>query len=301
MKLAWAVFPIFTGWYADPDLTIYNGLYWIFPTTSVAFEEQLSFDAFSSPDRVTWTKHPDIITTDDVAWVRDSFWAATSVRSPQDGRYYLYFTANGLLSQEADAGIGVAVADWPQGPYKDALGRRLVDTIVNGANPMDPDVLIDDDGKIWFYFGGTAANVGLLSDDMISFQPLPNAKSTKQLFKDITPTSNFVEGIKVFKRKGVYYMMWSENGYGSPTYQVNYGMSDSPMGPFDVQSVVLQQDPKVAVATGHNGVVNVPGTDEWYIAYHRRPLNETDPNHRVVALDRMEFYEDGTIQQVKMT
>jgi hypothetical protein len=48
-------------------------------------------------------------------------------------------------------------------------------------------------------------------------------------------------------------------------------------------------------------VVNVPGTDEWYIAYHRRPLHEKDGNHRELAIERMFFNEDGTIRPVRMT
>jgi hypothetical protein len=48
-------------------------------------------------------------------------------------------------------------------------------------------------------------------------------------------------------------------------------------------------------------VVNIPGTDDWYIAYHRRPLRESDGNHRELALDRMYFNADGTIRPVVIT
>lgn len=163
---------------------------------------------------------------------------------------------------------------------------------------MDPDVFIDDDGVIYFYFGGSAVNVALLNEDMISFRPFPNSNST---FKDITPSPSFVEGTKVFKRNDIYYMTWSENGYGDPTYQVAYGTSSSPLGPFAPQGVILSQNASVAVATGHNGILNLPGTDDWYMVYHRRPLNETDPNHRVIAIDRLYFGEDGAVQSVVIT
>lgn len=173
-----------------------------------------------------------------------------------------------------------------------------MDSVINGANPMDPDVFLDDDGVIYFYFGGSAVNVGLLNEDMVSFRPFPDSNST---FKDITPSPTFVEGTKIFKRNGIYYMTWSENGYGDPTYQVAYGMSTSPLGPFTPRGVILAQNASVAVATGHNGILNLPGTDVWYIVYHRRPLNETDPNHRVVAIDRLYFGEDGEVQSVVIT
>lgn len=163
---------------------------------------------------------------------------------------------------------------------------------------MDPDVFIDDDGVIYFYFGGSAVNVALLNEDMVSFRPFPDSNST---FKDITPSPSFVEGTKVFKRNGIYYMTWSENSYGDPTYQVAYGTSSSPLGPFTPEGVILSQNSSVAVATGHNGILNLPGTDDWYIVYHRRPLNETDANHRVIAIDRLYFGEDGAIQSVVIT
>lgn len=172
-------------------------------------------------------------------------------------------------------------------------------------NPMDPDVFTDDDGKKYLYFGGTKGNVGILNDDMISFHPISNSTSAvgtdAEYFKSITPRpSNFEEGIKVFKRNGIYYMMWSENIYSSPEYQVAYGTSDSPLGPFSPQGVILKQDPAIAVATGHNSVLNIPGTDTWYIVYHRRPLRESNGDSRVVAMDRMYFAADGAIEPVEL-
>jgi hypothetical protein len=48
-------------------------------------------------------------------------------------------------------------------------------------------------------------------------------------------------------------------------------------------------------------VVNVPGTDDWYIVYHRRPLGDENGDHRQLAIDRMKFNADGTIAPVVMT
>lgn len=96
-------------------------------------------------------------------------------------------------------------------------------------------------------------------------------------------------------------MMWSENGYGDPTYQVSYGISDSPLGPFDVRGVILQQEPTVGVATGHSSVLNMPGTDDWYIVYHRRAPEEKNPNKRVLAYNLMYFHNDGTRRRVDIS
>jgi hypothetical protein len=47
--------------------------------------------------------------------------------------------------------------------------------------------------------------------------------------------------------------------------------------------------------------VKVPGTDEWYIAYHRQPWDDTNGHHRELAIDRMYFNDDGTIRPVRMS
>ena len=64
--------PVFDGWYADPQIRRYGDTYWVFPTTSAKFEKQTSFDAFSSSDMKTWTKHPRILTTNEVTWAKEN-------------------------------------------------------------------------------------------------------------------------------------------------------------------------------------------------------------------------------------
>lgn len=286
--------PFIDGWYADPDTEIYDGLYWVFPTSSRPYDEQTYLDAFSSPDLVHWTKHPSVMSTANVSWATRAVWAPAPIS--RNGKYYLYFGANDIEPENMVGGIGVVVSDRPEGPYVDAIGEPLIGAYYNGAQPIDQDVFIDDDGQAYIYYGGRShANVAKLNEDMISIGTFDDGTQ----FKEITPTS-YTEGAQMFKRDGKYYMMWSEGGWGGPNYAVSYAISDSPLGPFDRLAKVLEQDPAVAVGSGHNGVINVPGTDIWYIVYHRRPLSETDQNHRVVCYDRMYFNPDGTIRPVKM-
>ena len=127
---------------------------------------------------------------------------------------------------------------------------------------------------------------------------IPFADGT--VFKEITP-EGYVEGPYMIYRKGKYYFMWSEGGWGGPDYSVAYAMGDSPMGPFKRIGKILQQDMQVATGAGHHSVLHIPGTDDYYIVYHRRPLGETDANHRVTCIDKMEFGEDGLIKPVKIT
>ena len=126
--------PVFKGWYADPEGAVLDGQYWIFPTYSAPYDEQTFMDAFSSPDLVTWTKHPHVIDKKDVSWAKRAMWAPAIIHANK--KYYLFFGANDVHQGEV-GGIGVATADRPEGPYKDALGKPLINDIVNGAQPID--------------------------------------------------------------------------------------------------------------------------------------------------------------------
>ncbi|KAI1335603.1 glycosyl hydrolase [Xylariaceae sp. FL0016] len=123
-----------------------EGLYWVYPTSSYAYEDQTYMDAFSSPDLINWTKHPRILTTADVTWAKEALWAPAPIF--RNGKYFLYFAANDIQEGEPEAGviggIGVAVSDKPQGPYVDAIGEPLIGDYHNGAQPIDQDVFIDD-------------------------------------------------------------------------------------------------------------------------------------------------------------
>lgn len=287
--------PIFPGWYADPEARIFEGRYWIYPTYSAPYSEQTYFDAFHSDDLVTWTKVERVLVMEDIPWARQALWAPSPIE--RGGKYYYYFAANDIQSNEELGGIGVAVSDRPEGPFKDALGRPLIDRFHHGAQPIDPHVYLDEDGTAYLYYGGWGhCNVVKLNDDMISLGAFEDGET----YKEVTP-EQFVEGPCMIRRNGTYYFMWSEGGWGTPDYSVAYAMADSPLGPFVRVGKILQQDPRVATSAGHHGIVQVPGTDEWYIVYHRRPLSETDRNHRVVCIDRMQFAPDGRIVPVEIT
>ncbi|MGN0068578.1 MAG: glycoside hydrolase family 43 protein [Prevotella sp.] len=286
--------PVFPGWYADPEGVVLDGRYWIFPTYSAPYEKQVYMDAFSSDDLVNWTKHPRVLEKENVSWAWRAMWAPAVVE--KDGRFYIFFGANDVHEGET-GGIGVAVADKPEGPYKDALGKPLIGEIVNGAQPIDQFVFHDDNGEYYMYYGGWGhCNVVRLSQDLLSVVPFEDGTT----YREVTP-ERYVEGPFMLKRDGKYYFMWSEGGWGGPDYCVAYAISDSPFGPFKRVGKILQQDPEVATGAGHHSVIKGPGKDEWYIVYHRRPLGEKDANSRVTCIDRMEFDENGFIKPVKIT
>jgi beta-xylosidase len=287
--------PVFPGWYADPEGVVFQGKYWIYPTFSAKYEEQVFFDAFSSPDLVTWTKHSRILDTNRVSWATRAMWAPAIIE--KGGKYFLFFGANDIQNNEQLGGIGVAVADRPEGPFTDYLGKPLVYRFHNGAQPIDQFVFRDKDGQHYLIYGGWRhCNIVRLKADFKGFDAFPDGST----FKEITP-EGYVEGPFMFERRGKYYFMWSEGGWTGPDYSVAYAVADSPLGPFKRVAKILQQDPAVATGAGHHSVIQVPNSETYYIVYHRRPLGDRAANHRVTCIEKMEFNSDGQIQPVRIT
>ena len=257
--------PLFPGWYADPELHCFAGRYYIYPTTSDAPMDTAAFECWSSADLTHWHNEGVILDFADVPWsTQYAAWAPSCARSPRDGRYYFYFSAGD------GAGLGVAVSDHPAGPFRDALGRPLVGYYPHGAQPIDPHCFVDDDGQAYLYFGGHGVCVVAALT--------PTMRAIHRDFRNITPSSNYVEGPFMVKRRGLYYLMWSEGNWGDHTYLAAYGVADNPFGPFEYGGRVLENHAEVAQGAGHHSVLKLPGTDdEWVICYHRRPLGENRP------------------------
>jgi beta-xylosidase len=287
--------PVIEGWYADPEVRVFDEQYWIYPTYSAPYDQQLYLDAFSSTDLVSWSKHPRVLDAVNLKWVRRAVWAPTIVE--RDGWYYLFFSANDIQNDQQLGGIGVARSRKPEGPFEDYLGKPLVDKFHNGAQPIDPFVFKDGDGSFYLIYGGWRhCNIAKLAPDFTGF--VPHADGTT--FKEITP-EGYVEGSFMFVKDGNYYFMWSEGGWTGPNYAVAYAIGTSPLGPFRRAGKILQQDPSVATGAGHHSILRAPKSGKWYIVYHRRPLGETDRNHRVVCIDELKFDEKGAILPVVIT
>ncbi|RYF89592.1 MAG: arabinan endo-1,5-alpha-L-arabinosidase, partial [Chitinophagaceae bacterium] len=181
--------------------------------------------------------------------------------------------------------------------FKDYLGKPLIDKFHNGAQPIDQFVFKDKDGQHYIIYGGWKhCNIAMLKDDFTGFKPYKDGS----VFKEITP-EGFVEGAYMILKDGKYYMMWSEGGWTGPDYAVAYAIADSPVGPFKRIGRILDQDANVARGAGHHSMLFNPRSKNWYIVYHRRPLNETGANSRITCIDKLEFDGNGLIKPVKIT
>lgn len=299
--------PIFEGWYADPEGAVFDDTYWVYPTYSDDYDKQLHFDAFSSKDLIHWKKHERILDAAKIKWLRQALWAPSIIE--KDNAYFLFFGANDIqrpgrnsydLNNDVNhfGGIGVAVSDNPAGPFRDYLGKPLISEFHNDAQPIDQFVFKDVDETYYFFYGGWGhCNLGVLNEDFTGFTPWEGGG----IFKEITP-EGYVEGPFMFLRNGIYYFMWSEGNWTDGSYKVAYAMADKVIGPYKRIGTILEsKEGDIATGAGHHSVLNKPGTDEWIIVYHRRPIPNEDRDHRVICMDIMEFNSDGTIKPVIMT
>ena len=173
---------------------------------------------------------------------------------------------------------------------------------------IDVDVFTDPvSGKSYLYWGNGYMAGAELNKDMVSIK--------KKTLAVLTPEGGtlqdyaYREAPYVFYRNGLYYFMWSVDDTGSPNYHVAYGTSTSPLGPIKVATdpiVTIQNPEKEIYGPAHNSVICKPGTDEWYIVYHRINKHYLDKSlspgtHREVCIDRLEFNADGTIKRVELT
>jgi len=108
-----------------------------------------------------------------------------------------------------------------------------------------------------------------------------------------TGLTNFTEASFMIYRNGLYHYTYSNGDTELASYNVQYATSTSPAGPFTYRGVILQENASLGIlGTGSSSTVNVPGTDDWYIAYHRFAIPGGNGTFREVVLDRLYFNEE---------
>ena len=276
---------VLPGVNADPHIAVFDGTFYIYPTTDgTEGWRSTSFRTWSSRDLVNWTDEGVILDLPrDLTWADLHAWAPAI--ATKDGKYYYYYSAA--------QNVGVGVADRPEGPFRDPLGKPLVaKTDFPRMQAIDPMVFVDDDGSAYLYWGQGRCKAVKLNDDMISFD--------MAAVRDITPPG-YNEGPFVHRRNGTYYLSWSEYDTRDPRYSVAYGTGDSPLGPFTkaAENPILRQRGPVKGA-GHHSIVQIPGRDEWVIAYHRFRIPDGNGYNRETCLSPMRHAPDGRILPVNV-
>ncbi len=272
------------GVYADPNIAAFNKKFYIYPTTDGTVGWMSTyFTCWSSDNLVDWKNEGVILDLPkDLTWAKERAWAPTIAR--KNNKYYFYYSA--------DVNIGVAVSYKPTGPFKDPIGKPLIKRGSLRGQMIDPMVFVDDDGSAYMYWGQGQCHAVKLNDDMVSCD-------TSKII-NFKP-EGYNEGPFVIKRKGIYYLMWSEYDTRDPRYSIAYATSKSPLGPFTkVVNQPVLKGKGVVKGAGHHSVVNVPGTDQWFIAYHRFKIPGGDGYNRETCISPMYFDKEGRILPVNV-
>lgn len=317
--------PAISGLYADPDIDIFDGKYYIYPTTDgyTGWNTQ-KFHVFSSEDMVSWKDEGVILdlSAGDVAWAdTKNCYAWAPAIEEKNGKYYFYFCGRDKSTNQQ--AIGVAVADSPTGPFtakEEPLMTKKACEDAGGAltQAIDPAIYTDEEsGESYMLFGNGANgyNIVKLNEDMVSFDA-----STMYHYPNGT-FQGYRESIHVFKKDNRYHFTWSCNDTGEDTYSINYAVADSlypekkedgSWGTFTAQNkgTILYKVPEDDIlGTGHHCFVKLPNREEYYIAYARfgTPLSDYpgDKNvkgcHREICLEKVTFDNEGYIEKITPT
>ena len=297
---------------ADPTARVFNGRVYLFPSHDIPAPADYArkdwfcmadYHVFSSDNLTDWTDHGVIVRQQDVPWGNPkgySMWAPDCIE--HNGKYYFYFP-DGPKPVEGQRGggfgIGVAIADRPEGPYK------VIDHKIEGIAGIDPCVLQASDGNAYIFWGGGGLWAAKLDKDMVSLAK-DNPTFTRK-FGETEVTSvgvvvdeglpaGFKEGPFAFERNGKFYLTypWVED----KTECLAYAMSDNPLGPYQYMGKIMEQSP-TGCWTNHHSLVEFQG--EWYLFYHHNDYSPNFDKLRSARADKVTFNADGTINQVTPT
>lgn len=259
----------------DPHMHVYNGKVYLYATHDRCPNNDIyrmdDWKVFSSDDLLNWKLEYTLRPEDTFLGKCEECYATDAAE--RNGKYYMYFSHQQKCT-------GVAVADRPEGPYKDALGEPLLPPWMVDTASYDPTVFIDDDEARTPYiiFGYTVIGkqyyIARLNEDMISLAEKPRPIEIINGWKN---DANWVH-----KRNGVYYL----NAHGS-----EYATADNIYGPYTYRGNFCH-DAYVdhgTFFTYHNQLYFTYGVPENWGA------EKVDPFYRTTKIIYAHYKENGDI------
>ena len=240
----------------------------------------------STKDMKTFTEHSYKMQAKSFAWAKGEAWASQVIE--RNGKFYWYVTVE--HKDIPGKSIGVAVADSPVGPFKDARGSALVTNDMTteytkiGWDDIDPTVFIDDDGQAYLIWGNTQCYYAKLKENMT------------ELDGPIVPVDlpRFTEATWIHKRGEWYYLSYASEF----PEKICYAMSKSITGPWEYKGILNE----LAGNSNTNHQTIIEFNDEWYFIYHNGAINPHGCGfRRSVCIDRLYYNPDGTMQRIIMT
>lgn len=278
---------------ADPAPLVYKDNVYLYvghDTTAVGTDNYQMPDwlVYSSSDMKNWKSHGALLSPNDFSWAARASNAAQCIE--RNNKFYWYISVIHKSDQNSKGGvaIGVAVADSPTGPFKDALGKALITNdmtidMKHSWDDLDPTVFIDDNNQAYIFWGNGSCKWAKLKDNMIELDgPIHTFKP-----------QNFTEAPWIYKRKGLFYLVYAA---GMPE-RVEYCTSKSIEGPWEHRGII--QDPSFNSFTTHPGIINFKGKDYYF--YHNGALPTGGSYRRSVCVEYFTYNPDGSIKKVEQT
>nr|UMZ45334.1 hypothetical protein [Paramyrothecium sp.] len=294
--------PVLPGFFADPNIAVFEGdcNYYIYATTDgVPGWGGRDFYVWRSRDLVDWVRSAEPFLTlnggnGNVPWAVGNAWAPTIIE--RDGKYYFYFSGHNPVQNAKN--MGVAIASSPSGPFtaEPEPMIRGTEPIRTSGSPIDPHVFRDPvSGKYYIYWGNGTPVYAQMNDDMVSVNWDTAA--------NMSGLTGYREASFMVYRNGTYHLTYSIDDTRSENYRVGYATGSTPDGPWTYRGVILEKDPSQGIlGTGHQSIVNVPNTDDWYIAYHRFGIPNGNGTRRETTIDPLKFNPtSGLIEKVTPT
>jgi hypothetical protein len=279
--------PLIPDLIADASIVEIDGVFYCYGTTDGWGQ---GMDTSGTP--VVWTSRDFVNWSFESSIFPDNFnvkYWAPSAPVKHEGRYYLFPTI--------DVKITAVVADKPTGPFRALDGKELFHGSgwqpfpIEQDHSIDAEVFRDDDGRLYMYYSRRR---------VVPLKPDLTGPSGPVMTIDTGETA-YSEGPCFFKRKGVYYYLYTLGGYEEYSYA--YVTSRvSPAGPWTIPTknkVIAQTDASVGIyGPGHGYFFNLPGTDDWYFIHQEFGRNTT---YRQTYAQKMFFEADGSIHPIKLT
>jgi len=288
-----------------------KGRYFLYATSS-----PIGFKVWSTDDLVNWNDEGLCYDGRGSRWAKNTFWAPECIE--YYGKYYLFFSANWCYNpnnEDENFRLGIAVSENPIGPFLDLIDRPLFDP---GYPVIDANVFIDDDGSKYITYSRCCYKhkvgefeeshihgaellddmTGIIGDGKVLLRPYQEWENWS-----LHTGRRWNEGSFLFKRKNLYYIMFSANHYQDKEYAIGYATANHPLGPYKKyeDNPILKHDYSRVSGPGHNSCTFSPDGSEMLIVYHSHTNPFIGGENRQVCIDRLKFDENDIISVIGPT
>ncbi len=283
--------PVLKQDYPDPHVIEVGDTYYLYATNGSGRNVQ----AARSQDLVKWELLTDAMPVLG-KWVKPGLTWAPEVMQIGE-QFILYYTARDKASNKQC--VGVAVADKPEGKFKDTREGPLVCQVEEGgtidASPFqDGDklyLLYKNDGNCCGF--ATYLYIQEMAPDGLSLVGEP----VRLVRNDKVWEGRVVEAPTMWKQDDQYYLFFSGNDYAGIPYAVGYATCESAMGPCEdapenpILKSALRKPP--VIGPGHQTIVLDKDGETWLV-YHAYEVTTggTKTNRRMVWIDQLDW-ENG--------